>query len=161
MRALIGGAASPPRIGARRRRRVGQKKPLVSSYLRPGRPVKHPRPGQALRLAVLAQAGRFRINDLRAAQNSVAQNHPSSSAGPQMDCLQLFAELCPAIVSGMVSDLQMSLDHLRRFGRAARRIVERSTIGRDDSRRQYTHCSLVWTAFVTPLIPVRLRSMKP
>ena len=103
----------------------------------------------------------FRISYLRAVGNSVAQNHPSSSAGPQMDCLQLFAELCPAIVSGIVSDLQMSLDHLRRFGRAARRIVERPTIGRDDSRRQYIHCSLVWTAFVTPLIPVRLRSMKP
>ena len=103
----------------------------------------------------------FRINDLRAVQNSVAQNPPSNSSGPQMDCLHRFAELYPAIVSGIVSDLQMSLDHLRRFGRAARRIVERPTIGRDDSRRQYIHCSLVWTAFVTPLIPVRLRSMKP
>ena len=53
----------------------------------------------------------FRINDLRAVQNSVAQNPPSNSSGPQMDCLHRFAELYPAIVS----DLLMWRDHLRRF----------------------------------------------
>src|SRR5204862_1694634 len=56
---------------------------------------------------------RFRINGLRAVWNSVAQNPPSNSRVPQIDSLQHFADVRRATVSGIVSDLPMSLDHVQ------------------------------------------------
>ena len=44
-------------------------------------------------------------------RNSVAQNPPSNSNVPQIDSLQRLADLRSAIVSGIVSDLLMLLDH--------------------------------------------------
>jgi hypothetical protein len=55
----------------------------------------------------------FRINHLRAVQNSVAQNPPSNTALRELICLQPFAGTRRPIVSGIVSDLLMSPDHLR------------------------------------------------
>ena len=57
----------------------------------------------------------FRINDLRAVRHSVAQNPPQILRFRKWICLQRFADMRQAIVSGIVSDLQMSLDHLPRF----------------------------------------------
>src|SRR4029077_20691382 len=50
---------------------------------------------------------RFRINELRTVRNSVTQNPPSNPIVQQIDSLQRFADMRPAIVSGIVSDLLM------------------------------------------------------
>ena len=59
----------------------------------------------------------FRINDLRAAWNSVAQNPPSRISIRHVLSFQSFADRRVAGETGIVSDLLISHDHLRRSGR--------------------------------------------
>src|SRR5215510_1884305 len=51
---------------------------------------------------------RLRINELRAAWNSVAQDAPSNLVVQELICLQRFAAERQTIVSGIVSGLLMS-----------------------------------------------------
>ena len=62
----------------------------------------------------------FRINHLRAVRNSVAQNPPSNPARPDPSADLHFTRTRYRLSPRIVSDLSMSLDHLRRFCSEAR-----------------------------------------
>ena len=58
----------------------------------------------------------FRINDLRAVGNSVAQNPPSQSCGPRIPLrIQQFAGERKRTIARIVIDLLICFDHLRRY----------------------------------------------
>ena len=60
----------------------------------------------------------FRINKLRAVLNSVAQNPPSRISDSICPLVPIVCRRARFNESAIVSDLLMSLDHLRRFTRA-------------------------------------------
>src|SRR5262245_48868434 len=93
---------------------------------------------------------RFRINELRAVRNSVAQNPPSNHAVAQIHLSSALADVRQAIVSGIVSDLLISLEHLLRFASAGFELLPRAALCRHgDNRRENTQYRTCVAAMVS------------